>query len=131
MKRNFVVLLAIAAISLAGCFKDPDDEECISYHSSPVTQVDGPSTAAVNQEIDLVVSFTCFNGCGQFGSFEKVTVVDTTHVNVLAKYQGCMCTQDIPVRQAIYKFKAAQAGTYYLKFRQDDNTILTETITVQ
>lgn len=130
MKRSFAVLMAVAILSLTGCFKDPVDGECVSYHSAPVTKVEGPSTAGINQEIDLLVSFTCSNGCGQFGTFEKLTDVDTIHINVLAKYQGCVCTYDVPVRQATYKFKASQAGTYYLKFRQAENNILTDTITV-
>lgn len=131
MKPKLIVATVLAALTLSSCFKDPVEEECTSYHSAPVKKVEGPSTAGVNQEIDLAVSFTCFNGCGEFGTFEKLTVGDTLHINVLAKYEGCVCTQALEEHQATYKFKAAQAGTYYLKFRQAENNILTDTITVQ
>lgn len=85
----------------------------------------------VNQEIILTVSFGCYNGCGQFGSFDEVISGNATTITVNAKYEGCICTQDAPIRQTTYKFKKSQAGTFDLKFLQAENTYLIHTITVQ
>jgi hypothetical protein len=114
------------------CNKVPkEDTLCNSLTLAPVTKVEGPKTAAINQTIALTVYFGCFNGCGNFGNYEQTVNGNTTTINVIAKYQGCICTQDAPVRQSIYNFSAPQTGTYYLKFFQATNTYITDTITVQ
>ena len=91
----------------------------------------GANTALVNQEVVLTVSFGCFNGCGQFGNFEETTTGNTSTINVNAKYEGCICTQDAPIRTTLYKFKKSQTGTYELKFWQGASSYLTYTIIVQ
>ena len=103
----------------------------MSYAKAPVTKIEGATTASVNQEINLTISFTCFNGCGQFGNVEETISGNTTTIIVNAKYTGCICTQDVPTRTTLYKFKKVQVGTYQLKFLQTENTYLTHTIIVK
>ncbi|SFB95003.1 hypothetical protein SAMN05421780_10272 [Flexibacter flexilis DSM 6793] len=117
------------------CCKDLEckdkDSDCTSYRNEAVNEVDGPSTGLVNQELNYTVSFSCYNGCGDFGKFEEAVGANNTRtISVVAKYQGCMCTQDVPSRRATYKFKAIQAGTYYLKFQQNGTNYLTKTVTI-
>jgi hypothetical protein len=50
---------------------------------------------------------------------------------VAAKYEGCVCTTDIPVRQQVYTFRTGQPGVYHLNFVQQNGVYLTHTITVQ
>ena len=132
-KRNFIIFtcLVFSILVLSSCNKTQDDNKCLSYIKAPVIKVEGPNTGLVNQDINLTVSFGCFNGCGQFENFEQTSNGDTTTINVIAKYEGCLCTQDVPIRQATYKFKVTQTGTYYLKFLQTGKTYLTDTIRVQ
>jgi len=130
-KGIFVICVSLIIFILPGCYKTNNDDKCISYTIAPVTDVQGPATGSVNQEINLTVLFTCFNGCGQFGNFEQVTAGNTTTIQVVAKYEGCICTQDVPTRGSIYTFKASQTGTYYLKFLQSGNNYITDTITIQ
>lgn len=119
-------------ILLPGCIKKhADNKPCLSFTKSPVTKVEGPVNALVNQDVILTVSFQCFNGCGQFGNFDQVHSGNTTTVSVTAKYEGCVCTQDIPIRQITYKFRQSQTGTFEIKFLQTGNTYLTHTINVQ
>ena len=118
-------------IPLFSCDKQKDVQDCLSFTKAPITKIEGGNDALVNQEVGLTVSFGCFNGCGQFGNFEQTSNGDTTTINVIAKYEGCLCTQDVPLRQATYKFKVTQTGTYYLKFLQTGKTYLTDTIRVQ
>lgn len=136
MKRYLIFILPVIfalAIFLPACSKsqEEDDTLCTSFNISPVIKVEGPKTAAINQTIALSVYFSCFNGCGNFGNYEQTVSGNTTTIKVIAKYQGCICTQDIPTRQSTYNFSAAQAGTYYLKFLQASNVYITDTITVQ
>ncbi len=129
-KYLYRVFFFFLFISLLGCNKIPDGK-CVSFAKAPVTGIDGANTALVNQEIILTVSFSCNNGCGQFENFDEVISGNTTTITVNAKYVGCICTQDLPIRQAIYKFKRSQPGTFDLNFFQSDNTFLTHTIIVQ
>ncbi len=128
MKTVFIFSLIL---TLWGCTKETEDNSCISFSKAPVTKIEGATAASVNQEIILTLSFTCFNGCGQFGNFEQSMSGNTTTIAVNAKYEGCVCTQDLPTRQTTYKFKKSQSGTYDLKFFQTENTFLTHTIVVQ
>jgi len=127
-KCSFLIL---AVFILCSCNKNHDEQPCVSFNKAQVIRIEGPITASVNQEIPLTVSFSCMNGCGQFGNFEESTVGNTTTIILNAKYQGCVCTQDIPTRQTLYSFKKTQTGTYFLKFWETANTFFTYTITVQ
>lgn len=132
-KGNWITLslVVFATIILSGCKKTQHDKECLSYTKAPVIKIEGLNTGLVNQDISLTVYFGCFSGCGQFGKFEQTSNGNTTTINVIAKYQGCICTQDAPIRQTIYNFKGSQPGTYYLKFFQTENAYLTYMLTVQ
>lgn len=131
MTRNLIILTSLFSfcIFLLAC-KKTKEAPCLSYIQAPVTNVTGPVTGAVNQPITLSVYFGCFNGCGQFNNFEKTSSGNTTTINVIAKYEGCICTQVAPILQTSYNFQASQAGTYELKFLEND-TYLTHTIVVQ
>ncbi|MBS3921993.1 MAG: hypothetical protein KGZ37_02445 [Nitrosarchaeum sp.] len=128
---NQIFLYFSIIITLLGCNKKNEDKACLSFTKAPVTKVEGANTALVNQEIILTVSFGCYNGCGQFGNFDEASTGNTTTITVNAKYEGCICTQDAPIRQTMYKFKKSQTGTFNLKFLQTENTYLTHTIIVQ
>ena len=128
---NKVFFLFSLIITLLGCNKKNDDSTCLSFTKAPVTKIEGANSALVNQEIILIVSFGCYSGCGQFGNFNEVISGNTTTISVNAKYEGCICTQDAPIRQTTYKFKKSQTGTFDLKFLQTENTYLTHTIIVQ
>ena len=132
-KRIFITRASfvLSILLLAGCEKAASDTPCLSFSNAPVLNVDGPNTGLVNQVINLTVSFGCYNGCGNFGNFENTTKNDTTFIRVIAKYQGCFCQQYAPILQTIYKFKASQPGTYYIKFWQAENNFITQTLSVQ
>jgi len=134
LKFKMPVLLfgLMALCSVLACNKKHDDSStCLSFSKAPVTKIEGANSAFVNQEVILTVSFGCNNGCGQFESFdEEITDIATT-ITVNAKYEGCICTQDIPIRQTTYQFKKSQTGTFNLRFLQTENTYLTHTIIVQ
>jgi hypothetical protein len=118
-------------ITLLGCYKKHTDSKCLSFAKAPVIKVEGANSAMPNQEVTLTVSFGCHNGCGQFGNFDETIISNVTTIIVNAKYEGCTCTHNLPIRQSLYKFKKSQAGRYDLRFWQTENTYLTHTIIVQ
>jgi hypothetical protein len=131
-KRYFILLPAFVLLIfiLAGCSPGSNDPVCDYHVAAYATGVTGPTTALVNQEIDLTVSFGVVNGCGLFESFTETTTGTTTTVNIGARYNGCNCAQVAAIRTAVYKFKRAAAGTYTLLFRLTDTTFITYSITV-
>ncbi len=129
-----IIAFAITAIGLHGCSKSSGSSmpaNCTSYIPAAVTAVSFPGTVQVNTEVTFSISFICMNGCGQFGSLDVTSDGTITNVNVIAKYEGCTCTQDTPTRTAEYKFKPLQAGTYFFKFWEGGTSYRTETLTVQ
>jgi hypothetical protein len=129
---NQILFFFSLIIVSVGCNKkNENNSKCLSFTKAPVTKIEGANSALVNQEVILTVSFGCYNGCGQFGNFNEVISGNSTVITVNAKYEGCICTQDLPIRQTIYKFKKSQTGTFDLKFLQTENIYLTHTITVQ
>jgi hypothetical protein len=125
-----ISLYFLSSIILFSCSKN-NDNKCLSYTNAPVTKVEGANSGLVNQQLSLKISFTCFNGCGQFGRIEQASNADTTTINIIAKSEGCVCTDVLLTKQTIYNFKATQAGIYYLKFWQTEKNYLIDTITIR
>jgi hypothetical protein len=118
-----------SVLVFANCIKPIEDKNCVSFEKAGVVKVDGPNTGLVNQDLALNVSFGCLSGCGQFGYFEQSENGDTTLLRVNAKYEGCICTMDAPIRITEYKFRKTRPGTYYLKFWAN-NGYLVDTVTI-
>lgn len=124
------LLLSLFVIILSSCLKKETDN-CVSYSEAPITEVTGSETGFINQPVNLTVSFGCFNGCGNFGRLETSQSNDTTIIKVIAKYSGCICTQDAPIRQTNYAFQSATAGTYFLKFSKLDGSFILKQVLIQ
>jgi hypothetical protein len=112
MKKN-IIQLAVVCITTTlmafTCKKDnTENDRCLSFSKASVITVSGATTGSINQDITLAVSFGCSNGCGQFGSFEQVKTGNTFEISVTAKYEGCICTQDLPVRKQTYTFRGSR-----------------------
>ena len=127
MKVHQIILAILTVFMLSSCNKD----NCIEHKQSPVVFTNTPATAEKNKSIPINVSFQCYNGCGQFDAFEESVLGDTLKIKVIAKHEGCVCTENLPLREAVYSFQRAESGTYFLKFLKTDNTYLTDTIVVQ
>jgi len=106
------------------------------YIYVPVTAVNGPTTATVNQEITLNVSYRVETTCGIFHSFYQEGGTNTEPlITILAQYTRGEDCETIPTTKiAPYKFKATAAGTYILKFRYKNgitaDSFVTQTIVV-
>src|SRR5688572_10923780 len=121
-----IIFLTVFTISFGSCSKNNIDKDCLEYTRAFVSKVEGPSTGQINQEVNFQVYFGVHNGCGQFGNFEESIEANSRLIKVIAKYEGCICTQDAPGRIGDYKFRTSQTGTYFLKFLQVNNNYLTK-----
>ncbi len=129
-KLSIFIFLGYSLQFLSGCTIDNEEDNCIRYAGANVEQVNGSHSGTVNQIIPIEISFWCTDGCGQFGNFEQVTNGDTTNINIVAEYRGCVCTQDLPLRNTIYQFTRNTPGIYTLSFRFSTDSSIHHTITI-
>jgi hypothetical protein len=133
MTKTFFKLALCSVVSLfalSNCHKSSPDNQCTSYGSISVTSVSGPDSGFVNQPVDFnVVCGVC--GCGHFDHFGQTVNGDTITVSANLKYVGCVCPQDCELLDTVFQFKAAQAGTYYIKFPKNGNGWQIDTLVVQ
>ncbi len=124
-------ILIILSSGIISCDSDNDEEnECIEYEMSYVTSVDAPTSGTINESINIEVNFGVYNGCGGFGNFIETTNGNVRTIEVEAKYEGCICTQDAPIRAATYEFIATNSGDYELKFKSSPTEFITVNLTI-
>jgi hypothetical protein len=111
----------------AACSKD----DCLYYERARFIEAPLPDSGFVNQVIPVPIKFACINGCGQFGYFETKIDGNTISVRVIAKYEGCVCTENIPVYTETYDLKITTPGSYVVMFITDDDAFLISQILIQ
>ena len=116
----------------SSCNKNKNENErCDYYDEAFVVSVNGPETSTINEEKSFNVEFAVLNGCGQFARFEEKREQNNIFIDVIARYNRCIfCTQDIPHRQAIYKFKSTTPGTYYFEYKVPGYSSVRDTLVV-
>ena len=129
VKLKMVAFVLFMAAGFIACDKDDDAPQIITKKTL-VTNVTGAETGSVNQEIALNVTFKIDNTCGAFNKVIEKTTGKTTTIEVEAKYIGSNCGTTPSTKKVIYKFKAATAGTYILKFKKSDTEFITHTIVI-
>lgn len=127
MKPKLILTLLLFVIF--SCSKEPENS-CIENRIAYVSLINSPSTGIVNENINIEVSFGVNNGCGNFGKFIETQNGSTKTIEVEAKYEGCVCTQDAPTRKTNYVFKTQNSGNYILKFKSSSTEFITAIITI-
>jgi hypothetical protein len=133
MKKDFnILLVSIMTFGLSiSCNKDDGNkEECITNNTEYITSVDSPETGTVHQVINIEVKFRVSNGCGGLGKFIEMNNGNTRTIEVEAKYEGCICTQDAPIRTVNYKFIRTNTGNYELKFKSSPSEFITANLSI-
>lgn len=115
LKTSVLLLIASLALNI-GCEKNKNPN-CVSYGTGYIFSVKGPDSASINENVLFDVKLAVMNGCGQFERFEEEREGNQIYIKAIAKYAGCICTQDIPQRQTSYTFKSATPGMYFFTFR--------------
>jgi len=125
MKTLYLSLIALFIIS---CDSESDNSDnCVEYLPAGIeTVVENPTADAATFLFN--VAFRVTNGCGQFYSFEQTIVGNSTTIQLIAKYEGCFCTEDTPLRETVYTFNPTFPGTYTLKFKMLDDNYITKTV---
>lgn len=127
---NFFVLIFISSFIISCNNDDYENNTCISYETGYVTSVNAPTTGNVNETITIAVNFGVFNGCGRFEKFTETDNGNMKTIEVEAKYEGCICTQEAPIRTANYEFTARDAGEYKLNFKSSPTEFITINLTI-
>lgn len=137
MKSKYLnrIILLIAFFVTVSCNKNDDDNigedsNCVEHGVGYVTSVNAPSSVMVDEAIDIKVSFGVSNGCGGFDKYIETVDGNNATIEVVAKYVGCICTQDAPIRIVNYEFSADTPGDYELKFKSSPSDFITVNLTV-
>lgn len=131
MKLKALIFLLFISSSIIGCDKNDDqNKECIEYDIGYVTSLNAPDTGSINETIIIEVNFQVFNGCGGFGKFIETEKGNVRTIEVEAKYKGCICTQNAPIRTVNYKFKATKKGEYKLNFKSSPTDFKSVILTI-
>lgn len=130
-KNLKIIGLLFLILFYSSCNNNDDDNEeeetneCIEYKTTYVTSVNSPTNGSVNETINIEVNFGVSNGCGGFGKFIETENGNTKTIEVEAKYEGCICTQNAPIRMVNYEFTASNSGDYELNFKSSPTDFIT------
>lgn len=125
-----VLFLATALISCSNDDDKPGPNPAIKV--GLVTEVKGPATGKINEELSYDITFVVDNACGEFSKFSEFSIGDERGLQVEVKYPSEVCTQQVPApKTTVYKFKSPAKGTYELKFKKSDKEFITTKVVIE
>jgi hypothetical protein len=131
IKSALVVLFLSTA--LFSCSND--DDKAPSKETTRIafaSEVKGPATGKINEELSYDVTFTADNACGVFNKFTEATIGTVKGLQVEVKYPSEVCTLQVPSPQkAVYKFKSAAKGTFDIKFKKSETEFITTKVVIE
>lgn len=129
-----VLVVLFLTIGLVSCSNDDDEKSpATTSKAALATEITGPATGKVNDELSYEVTYVLDNACGEFDKISDVTIGDVKGLQVVAKYptQG-VCTMQLPEpKKTVYKFKATVKGTFEIKFKKSETEFLTQKIVIE
>lgn len=130
--KSFLVVLFLS-IAFVSCSNDDDEKTPTpTTKAALVTEIKGPATGKVNDELSYDVTYTVDNACAQFDKISEVTIGDVKGLQVIAKYPSEVCTQQVPEPQkTVYKFKATAKGTIEIKFKKSETEFLIQKVVIE
>ncbi len=127
--KTFYLLFVAFLIASCDCTGDNDNNNCLTFEPAGIEEVTEKSNVdAAGTLFD--VAFRVKNGCGSFGSIEQTTEGMVTTIEVIAKYEGCVCPEISPLLETVYIFNQTTPGTYTLQFKKSDGTYISQTVVV-
>jgi len=129
MKKHLLILSILTSIFIS-C-SDNDKNDCVENKLAYVASVNSPSNGIINEIVNIEVNFGVFNGCGGFGEFIETQNGNLRMIEVMAKYEGCICTQDTPIRTVNYEFTTKIPGDYELKFKSSEIDFITINLLIE
>jgi hypothetical protein len=137
--KNFnlksVLTVLFLATALISCSNDKDDDQPttpeFTVKSAFVTEVKGPGTGKVNEELSYDVTYIVESACAEFGKISDVTVGKDKGLQVEVKYPSGVCTMQVPdPKKTIYKFKSATKGTFEIKFKKSETEFVIQKVVI-
>ena len=129
MKKYLIILSILLSINISCSENDKND--CIENKLAYVTSVDSPSNGVINEIINIEVDFQVNNGCGEFGEFIETQNGNVKIIEVKARYEGCICTDNLPIRKVNYEFITQISGNYELRFKSNENDFISVNLLIE
>ncbi|KAF2518021.1 hypothetical protein [Flavobacterium foetidum] len=128
-----VLVVLFLSIAFVSCSNDDDEKTpVVTTKAAFVTEIKGPTTGKVNDELSYDVTYVVDNACAEFDKISEVTIGDVKGLQVIAKYPSEVCTQQVPdPKKTVYKFKATAKGTFEIKFKKSETEFLTQKVVIE
>src|SRR5688572_11290530 len=120
-----------ALLLLTACDKE-NNPDCVSFGKAPVIAAEIPDSGAVDVVSPINITFVVNNGCGEFGHIEETVSENLITLSIIAKYSGCACSDDLPMRTITYNFVAPTPGVFVIQFDPvNEGSIIRDTLFIQ
>jgi hypothetical protein len=131
-KSVFVVLFLTTV--LISCSNDDDKPSGPNpvVKVASVTEITGPATGKINEELSYDITFVADNACAEFSKFSETYINDVKGLQVEVKDPSEVCTLQVPnPKKTVYKFKSAVKGTFEFKFKKSDKEFVTKKVVIE
>ncbi|WP_278022017.1 hypothetical protein [Flavobacterium ginsengisoli] len=127
-----VLVVLFLSIAFVSCSNDDDNKTpAPTSKAALVTEIKGPATGKVNDELSYDVTYVVDNACAEFDKISEVTIGSVKGLQVIAKYPSQVCTQQVPEpKKTVYKFKSLAKGTFEIKFKKSETEFLTQKVVI-
>ena len=128
-KKNFVLMISIllTVVLFFGC----TDTSEYYYVTEYVIAVNSPTTGMVNETSNIEVLFRISgSSCYKSAEFIETSNGNSRNIEIVAKYEGDVCTFDAPIETITYQFITNNVGDYELKFKSSPTESITINLTI-
>jgi len=133
-KFKSVLVVLFLATALISCSNDDDKPSGPNpvVKVASVTEITGPATGKVNEELSYDITFVADNACAEFSKFSETIISDVRGLQVEVKDPSEVCTLQVPnPKKTVYKFKSDVKGTFEFKFKKSDNEFVTKKVVIE
>jgi hypothetical protein len=127
-------ILIASCVLLFSCKKanTNNNDTCSTTVNSGIVGVNSTTlTANVNQDINFEVLYAIANGCATTSNLEILKSGNIITVNMLTKFEGCVCTQVYFEGKKPYIFRSSTAGNFKLKFSDGNGGYIERDVVIQ
>ncbi|SHG25891.1 hypothetical protein [Flavobacterium defluvii] len=130
-KLQSIALMLLFITALTSCSNDDSPTEDVIYKSAFATEVSGPLTGKVGQELSYAITFPVENGCGEFNQMTDVEFNKELGYQIEVKYPKATCNRPEPENKVtIYKITTSKAGTYYLRIAKSETEFIVTKVVI-
>ncbi|WJS93067.1 hypothetical protein NYQ10_13310 [Flavobacterium johnsoniae] len=129
-----VLVVLFLSIAFVSCNNDDDETTpATTSKAALATEIKGPATGKVNDELSYDVTYVVDNACGEFDKISEVKIGEVKGLQVMAKYpKEGVCTQQVPEpKKTVYKFKSTTKGTFEIKFKKSETEFVTQKVVIE